>query len=268
MEFNKLYNEDCLNTMARMEDKSIDLVITSPPYNMRTRIRNGKYTKREKAEHFSKKYGHFPDDLPVEEFYKLHSGIMSELLRVSKTVCYNFQIVTGSKEAFFKIIGDNAQYIKDIIIWDKGHGQPAMHAQVMNSCYEMIAILQKEDKGAAGRAITGSNFERGKMDNIIRVTRGTGLSARLNKEFFEPKLYKELKATADSHGAVFPEELVVKLLKAFSKEGDLIYDPFTGTGTVPVVAGKLGRNWVGSELMAPYYRLAYYRYKMEMGILA
>ncbi len=70
---------------------------------MRLRIRNGKYTSREKSEHFSKKYKFFDDALPIEEFYEFHSKVLTEMLRVSKIVCYNFQIVTGSKQAFFKI---------------------------------------------------------------------------------------------------------------------------------------------------------------------
>ena len=129
---------NCLDVLKTLEDNSIDLTVTSPPYNMRTRIRNGKYTTREKGEHFSKKYKHFDDALPIDEFYRFHSSVLKELLRVSKVVCYNFQIVTGSKEAFFKIIGDFNKDIKDIIIWDKNTGQPAMHSNVLNSCYEMV----------------------------------------------------------------------------------------------------------------------------------
>lgn len=138
MEINKIYNENCINTMKRMSNNFIDLTITSPPYNMRTRIRNDKYTTREKSEHFSKKYMYFNDDLPINNFYLFHSEVLNELLRVSKIICYNFQIVTGSKEAFFKIIGDFNKNIKDIIIWNKGRGQPAIHKQVLNSSYEMI----------------------------------------------------------------------------------------------------------------------------------
>jgi len=73
LEVNKLYNENCLETLKRMPDKFVDLIVTSPPYNMRTRIRNGEYTKREKSEHFSKKYKHFSDDLTIEEFNAFHS---------------------------------------------------------------------------------------------------------------------------------------------------------------------------------------------------
>jgi DNA modification methylase len=50
---NKVIQGDCLEVMKDIPDKSIDMVFTSPPYNMRTRIRNGKYTTREKSEHVS-----------------------------------------------------------------------------------------------------------------------------------------------------------------------------------------------------------------------
>jgi len=227
---NKIYNEDCLLTMAKMPDKCIDLVVTSPPYNMRTRIRNGKYTTREKSEHFSKKYKHFSDDLSIENFYDFHSKVLNELLRVSKIVCYNFQIVTGSKEAFFKIIGDFNKDIKDIIIWDKGHGQPAMHSKVLNSAYEMILIFEDDKK--CGRMIQNAKFERGKMANILRLGRG--------------------KKISEIHGAIFPEDLPKELIEAFSNKGDLVYDPFMGSGTTALMAIKAERNYIGSEISSEY----------------
>jgi site-specific DNA-methyltransferase (adenine-specific)/modification methylase len=70
---------------------------------------------------------------------------LTELLRVSKCVLWNYQIVTGSKEAVFKLIGDFSDKIKDIIIWEKT-GQPAMHEQVLNSCYEFIIVFENDDK--------------------------------------------------------------------------------------------------------------------------
>jgi len=244
MLINTLYNEDCQKTLSLMGNKFVDLVVTSPPYNMRTRIRDGKYTTREKSEHFSKKYTHFSDDLPIEKFFETHKNILSELLRVSKIVCYNFQIVTGSKEAFFKIIGCFGEYIKDIIIWDKGHGQPAMHERVLNSCYEMILIL--EDNGKVGRFIENAQFNRGEMNNIIR----TGKPQKI----------------VGTHGASFPESLVSKLIKAFSKEGDLIYDPFMGTGTTAVVAKRFNRNWIGSEITEEYCKIANTRINGEVNL--
>lgn len=240
MKINEVYNESCLETLKKMPNKLVDLVITSPPYNMRTRIRNGEYTTREKSEHFSKKYKHFSDDLPIDEFCSFHSEVLNELLRVSKIICYNFQIVTGSKEAFFKIIGDFNKYIKDIIIWDKGHGQPAMHGQVLNSCYEMILILEDDKK--AGRVIQNAKFNRGEMNNIIRLGRG--------------------KIISDVHSAIYPEMLVGQLINAFSQKGNLIYDPFMGSGTTGIVAHKLGRNWIGSEISKDYCDLINKRFEV------
>jgi site-specific DNA-methyltransferase (adenine-specific)/modification methylase len=85
-----------------MDDKSIDIVVTSPPYNMNLRIMNGKYCSRQVTKEFSTKYNEFSDNLPIDEFYKLHSSILKELIRVSDIVFYNIQIVTGSKRAFLK----------------------------------------------------------------------------------------------------------------------------------------------------------------------
>jgi site-specific DNA-methyltransferase (adenine-specific)/modification methylase len=242
MRLDIIYNEDCIETMAKMPDKFIDLVVTSPPYNMRTRIRNGKYTTREKSEHFSKKYKHFDDALSINNFYEFHSKVLNELLRISKIVCYNFQIVTGSKEAFFKIIGDFNKDIKDIIIWDKGTGQPAMHGMVLNSCYEMILILEDDKK--AGRVIQNSKFKRGEMNNILRIGRG--------------------KKVCDIHGAIFPEQLPFQLINAFSEKEQLIYDPFMGSGTTGLVAKKLGRNYIGSEISLEYCKIAMERINNHM----
>ncbi len=234
LEINNIYNECCLETMKRVSDNSVDLIITSPPYNMRTRIRNGKYTTREKSEHFSKKYQYFDDALSIEDFYEFHCKALLEMLRISKIVCYNFQIVTGSKEAFFKIIGDFHKYIKDIIIWDKMRGQPAMHEKVLNSCYEMILVLENDNK--CGRVIQNALFDRGTLNNIMRI----------------PSQKRKQKI----HMATFPDELVLNLITAFSKEDDLIYDPFLGIGTVAKIAKQNNRRYIGSEIVEEYFNLA------------
>lgn len=243
----EVYNECCTDTMAKMPDGFIDLIVTSPPYNMRTRIRNGEYTTREKSEHFSKKYKHFHDALPVPEFYEFHSKAITEMMRVAKVVCYNIQIVTGSKEAFLQIIGDNAKYIKDIMIWDKGNGQPAMHEKVLNRCYEMIIVLERDEK--AGRVIQNANFPRGEMDDILRIGRG--------------------KKEVDVHSAVFPLKLPRLLIRAFSKPNDLVYDPFMGTGSTAIACIKEGREWIGSELTDEYCEIAKNRIKpyLQQGAL-
>lgn len=239
LEINKIYNEDCLATMSRMPDNFVDLVFTSPPYNMNLRIRNGKYCSRALVKEFTTKYADFNDNLPIEDFYKLHSKIVSELLRVSKIVFYNIQIVTGSKQAFFRIIGENSAYLKDVVVWDKKHGQPAMRAGVLNRRTELILVFEKD--GAISREFKKFNFNRGCLDDIWQIGRGK-------------KVHKE-------HGATFPEELASLVINNFSNAGDLIYDPFMGSGTVAKVALENGRKFVGSELSTAYATFAENRIK-------
>ena len=119
MRDNFIYNQDCLKTLKKMEDSSVDLVLTSPPYNMNLRIFYGKYRSRQVTKELSTKYSNFSDNMPIEDFYNFHLKVLKELIRVSNIVFYNIQIVTGSKRAFFKIIGEMNEFLKDIIVWDK-----------------------------------------------------------------------------------------------------------------------------------------------------
>jgi len=245
MELNKVYNENCLQTLKRFDDNSIDIVITSPPYNMNLRIRNGDYCSRQIVKEFSTKYEGFDDNLPIDEFYELHSNIIRELLRVSNIIFYNIQIVTGSKRAFFKIIGEFSEQLKDIVIWDKGVGQPAMSPGVLNRQSELILIFEKENP--ISRKFSKYNFERGTLGDIWNISRG--------------------KKIDKSHGAVFPEKLVSTILVNFSKEGDIVYDPFMGSGTTAVVSQKLNRKWLGSELSSNYCELIKKRiYEVQSGL--
>lgn len=218
--------ESCLDTMARMATGSVDLVVTSPPYNMNLRIMNGKYCSRQIVKEFTTKYKDFDDNLPIDEFLTLHRNILSELIRVSDIVFYNIQVVTGSKRAFFKLIGEFADNLKEIIVWDKGHAQPAMSEGVLNRQSELILVFDRNN--AISRKFEKSNFARGTLSDIWKIPRG--------------------KKFAKGHNAVFPEKLVKTILTNFSDEGDVVYDPFMGTGTTAVVAERLHRLWIGSEM--------------------
>lgn len=234
MELDKIYNENCLATLKRMPDDFVDLVVTSPPYNMNLRIRNGKYCSRQIVKEFSTKYSEFEDNLPIDEFYKLHSNVLRELLRTSKIIFYNIQIVTGSKRAFFKIIGEFSEHLKDIVVWDKVNAQPAMHSGVLNRQSELILVFDKND--AISREFKVANFERGTLSDVWQIKRGKKISS--------------------DHGATFPEELARKVILNFSNEGDVIYDCFNGIGTSTKIAAELNRKFIGSEINKKYCEIA------------
>ena len=240
MKLNKIYQEDCLSTLKKMKDDSIDLVITSPSYNMNLRIRNGKYCSRQIVKEISTKYTEFSDNLPIDEYNKLHSDVLRELLRVSDLIFYNIQIVTGSKRSIFKMIGEFADNLKDIIVWDKGYGQPAMQNQVLNRRTELILVFEK-DYPISRQFRKRGKFARGKLDDIWEI--------------------KRERSKGESHGAIFPQELVSTILENFSEEGDIIYDPFMGTGTTAVVAKQLKRKFIGSEISQKYIDIAEERIK-------
>ena len=240
IEHNRIYNEDCLKTLKKMKDDSVDVVITSPPYNMNLRISNGRYHSRQIVKEISTKYTEFDDNLPIEDYFNFHMKVMQELIRVSDLVFYNISIVTGSKRSVFRMIGELNEYLKDIIIWDKGYGQPSIQKQVLNRRTELILVFEK-DYPVSRQFRKKGKFERGRLDDIWEISRE--------------------QSGKESHQAVFPQKLVQTILENFSEEGDIIYDPFIGTGTTALTAKKMNRKYVGSEISKKYVKIANDRLK-------
>lgn len=232
-----LKNSDLLVELKKMKPNSIDHVITSPPYNMNLRVRGGKYVSRQIVKEISSKYENFDDNLPMEEYYEWTKKVIKSLLRVTKNyVFYNIQFITGNKRALFKIIGHFSDQIKEVIIWDKKHGQPAIAAGVMNSQYEIILVISKNKDDTMQRQFKEANFKRGTLSNVWSVSRG--------------------RTKVKGHGATFPEELIEKIILNFTKENEVIMDPFLGTGTTGVVALKNNRGFYGIELIEKYFKFA------------
>ena len=212
----ELIQGDCLEKMKDFPDKCIDLVFTSPPYNMNLRIRNGKYCSRQIVKELSTKYKNFADNMPMEEYYNFNSNVIDECLRVANLVFYNVQFLTGNKVALFELIGNYSKQIKEIIVWDKINAQPAIGNSILNSQYEIILVFDKTN----------------------------AISRQLRKK------------VADSHGAVFPVELAEKVISSFSKENNIVLDPFMGVGTTGVACKKLNRNFIGIEVDTEYFKIA------------
>ena len=238
IEFDKIYNESCLETLKRIPDNFIDLVITSPPYNMNLRIRKGEYCSRQIVKEISTKYEGFADNMPIDNYYEFHSEVLRELLRVSNLVFYVVQVVTGSKRSIFKMIGEFSNNLKDIIIWDKKYAEPAIQKQVMNRRTEFILVF--ENDYPISRQFRSAPFKRGSLNDVWQIDRNRNNGKSKDK----------------SHGATFPEKLVATIIENFSKKGDKIYDPFLGTGTTAIVAKKMKRKFIGSEILKDYCKIA------------
>lgn len=229
-----LFNNDCLIAMKDIEDNSVDLVLTSPPYNMNLRIRNGKYCSRQIVKELTTKYANFDDNLTIDEYFEFNKKVIDESLRISDLVFYNVQFLTGNKPALFKLIGHYHDKLKEFIIWDKCNAQPAIGKGVMNSQFEVLLVFQNSKPES--RAFENCNFERGKLSNLWSIKRGK----KLNKD----------------HGAVFPEELAKKVILNFTKPGQTVLDPFMGTGTTGFVCKNENRNFIGIEIDKEYFSFA------------
>ena len=250
MEYSKIYLESCMDTMCRIGDKEIDLIVTSPPYNLLGKVTKGKVVKRSEgsANGIAKKYEDFEDFMKPDDYFKFHSTAIREMLRISKQVAYNIMITTGNKSSLFKIIGQFAEDIKDIIVWSKPNPQPAIGVGVLNRGSELIIMF--DSVSPVGRKFSNFNFERGTVNDVWTDIKN-------NKQY------------TGTHSAGMPIDLAVKLIDRFSKPGELVYDPFMGTDTTAIASIITGRNWVGSEISESYHSLSLERienFKKENGI--
>lgn len=231
MEFNKIYNEDCLYTMSKMQDDFVDYTLTSPPYNVGNNSLNGE----------GKKYEGFDDKLSDNDYLKNQINVIDEMLRVTKYhVFYNIQMLSNNKQTIFELFGHYKNKIKEIIIWNKKHGVPSMEAGVFNSAYEYIIIFSNDQPNK--RKFYDTKF-RGTEQNVFVIKN------------------KHSNPFAKVHKAIMPLDIPRYLMQIFGKQKDIWYDPYMGTGTTAVASIMESKKYIGSELYKKYYDLSNKRIK-------
>ena len=209
-----LINDDCFQALKGIDDKSVDYVLTSPPYN---RKRNDKYSE-------------YDDN--INDYYTFLLTITDILLeKTIKHIFMNIQANYYNREDVYKYIGHYADKIQNIIIWEKTNPMPASGNNITNA-YEYIIVLGNEP--------LKSNATYTKNHITTNICRN---------EFHKV------------HKAVMNQELSDWLIEKFTKEGDIILDPFMGTGTTGVSCKKYNRKFIGIELVEKYFKIAEERLK-------
>ena len=262
MKLNKIHNEDCRETMKRMPDNFTDLTVTSPPYdNLRT----------------------YNDNIDKTWNDVIWKPIIKELFRITKNGGVVVWIVddatingseTGtsfSQALYFMKCGFN---LHDTMIYQK-KGFSFPDSIRYYSQFEYMFVLSKGKPKTFNpicdvknihfkKKISGS--ERNK-DGSLRDSHGT-INKKKYKMFSQRSNVWQISSgynlssiddLAFEHPAIFPEQLVSDHIYSWSNEGDLIYDPFMGSGTTAKMAHLQKRNWIGSEISKEYVDLAYKR---------
>ena len=238
MERNKIYCGDCLEVMKDFPDESIDLIITSPPYNkgywsMNRNPNNGFKTKSRRIE-----YGDFNDDLSPEDYEKQQREFIKECLRVLKptgSLFYNHIDIQHLHQTIHpKYVYDFP--VKQIIIWNRKN-TPKLDKSYFFPITEYVFWIQKTSTSRV-------YFDRKK--------------AIMNKNVWE--LSPDAK---NKFPAPFPLDLPLNCVKACSPEGGLVVDPFSGSGTTCVAAKKLNRRFIGIEREKKYCEISEVRLRQS-----
>ncbi len=229
---NIIHNESNLVTMSKMQDDFIDIIVTSPPYN----LGNG----RANTNNPDLNYDNYKDDLNIEDYFKQTKIWIDECLRVTKHyVFWNIGEYAGCKGIAGHIMSQYKDQLKETFIWIKNNPNPTGRGVVCNG-YEYIFCLSKNDN--TGRKFDYNNFGDNMIKNYIIKPVNNG---------------KE----NGGHGYAFGEWLPKYFINYFSKKGDIIYDPFMGSGTTAVAAIQLDRKYIGSEISEKYVNIANKRIK-------
>jgi modification methylase len=229
-----VFNEDCLQTMSKMPDHCVDLVVTSPPYNL-WRNRRTQAAKSDYWQRTNIRYDVHDDKMSDDDYEDWQVAVLDELGRVIKptgTIAYNHKdrITEFVCVSPLRWIMRSQLIVRQRITWDRG-GMQAFNNVRFYRNEEDIYLLGSQAKGFKW------NRDAAKLMSIWRIS----------------------PARKNGHPAAFPEEIPRRLIAAFTVEGDVVYDPFLGSGTTAVVAKQMGRRWVGSELSAAYCELAHER---------
>lgn len=249
---------DCKNELNHLQDNSIDLIITSPPYADQ---RKGTYG------------GIHPD-----EYVNWFLPISAELLRVLKPTG---TFVLNIKEKVVE--GERSTYVMELIlemrkqgwlwteefIWHKKNCYPGKWPNRFRDAWERLLQFNKEKKfhmyqdevmvpmgdWAKTRLKKLSDTDKVRDNSKVGSGFGKNISNWLERDRAYPTnvLHLATECSNKNHSAAFPEELPEWFIKLFTKEGDRVLDPFMGSGTTLKVANRMQRHSVGIEIMQEYY---------------
>ena len=251
IELDKTYNENCLETMLRMADNFIDLTITSPPYDdMRT---------------YEGKSDFNFNDISKELYRVTKEGGVLVWVVGDQTKDYDESGTSFRQALSFKDIGFK---LYDTMIYLKEPRGPIGGSHAYYQCHEYMFVLSKgkpktrnfiqdrKNKYPVGKRKTLVRQSDGSLERKIIKGKLSDNSRRGNVWYYPSGAMVGTKdKIAYEHPATFPERLVDDHIVSWSNEGDIVYDPFMGSGTTGKMAMVRNRHYIGSEINPTYYSI-------------
>jgi site-specific DNA-methyltransferase (adenine-specific) len=249
LELNQIYCGDCLDLMREMPDKSVDLTVTSPPYdNLR-------------------EYKGYAFDFEgiAKELFRITKGGGVVVWVVGDATINGSETGTSFRQAlYFKEIGFN---LHDTMIYEKLTPLPLNSQNRYNQEFEFMFILSKNFPKTSN-VIQLPTKNPGRKYRVCRnneTSNGGGAVNTKDKSFTQNKtknmgnIWGYIGVSGDQyerHPAAFPEELANDHILSWSNEGDLVLDPFSGSGTTAKMAKVNQRNFIGIDISQEYCDIA------------
>ena len=246
MKKNIIYKGDCVQVLnKKIEKESVGLIFADPPYNL-----SGNGLKLEG----NKTGGNFYmmnedwDKMPASEYLKFSKMWIESCYRVLKSNGSIYISCTYHNIAEIMIILKELGFkINNIIVWQKTNAMPNITKRVFTHSTEFI-IWAVKGKGWI--------FNYNELKEINPEKQKNGTTKQMRDVWLIPLVQgKERLRGKDNralHPTQKPEEMLKRIIIASSNKGDIVLDPFLGSGTTAFVAKKLGRDWIGIEINSKY----------------
>lgn len=241
---------DCLEVMANMNAKSVDVVVTSPPYNLGIAYRS---------------YG---DSKPEHEYMAWLAQVAAQIDRVLKDDGALFLNVGATNKdpwlatrvgllfARFFNLQNNIVWVKSISVGDetRGHFKPINSRRYLNNNYESVFHFTKTGEQPVDRLAIGVPYAD--KSNLSRWGHATSDRRCAGNVWFVPYETVSSRAQKFHHPASFPSALAERCIRLHGKNEGLVLDPFAGIGSTLVAARRVGIDAVGIEIDEDYANAA------------
>ena len=252
-----IHNQDCFDTMKTLAPHSVDIVLTSPPYNTNKKAgktRTLQNTTVQEGQYNYVRYDAFTDSMTDEEYTDFTKRLFlgfDEVLAENGCVLYNINYGAENTEGMFRaiyaVIDQTPFTIADVIVWKKSNALPnSCSSNRLTRIWEFVFVLCRR-----------TEMKTFSCNKRVTSYRKTGQAAYEN--VFNLIEAKNNDGSCPYNKATYSSELCEKLLAIYAKEGVTVYDPFMGSGTTAVACQRMGFDCIGSEISEKQVFYAYDR---------